>query len=128
MNSKLKLFLPLMASLTLVAGCGAEQPIEEMAETTEETAAAADGFQEAREAAWLYVQEEEEWTEALEPKDRQTAEVSEVVASKYDEYTDKNFTGDEVLLVTFEREDIIAAKHVLVDPETNTVVGEMEGA
>lgn len=126
MINKSRLFLPLAASLLLVAGCGTEEPIEETAEATEETMAE-DGFQEAREAAWGYIQEEE-WAEEFKETDWQTAEVTEVVASKYADYTDEDFTGDELLLVTFEREDIATASHILIDPETNAVVGEMEGA
>ncbi|MDZ5712678.1 hypothetical protein [Jeotgalibacillus haloalkalitolerans] len=102
------------AALMLV-GCSNEQ--------TEETKSETGQYIEAKEAAWNYVKEQN-WDDTAE-EDWQNAEVTEVVADQSYEVLDEHFEGETALRVTFNDKGTVltGTPSILIDPETNAVIG-----
>lgn len=72
-----------------------------------------------REAAWNYI-EENGWDQQIK-EEWQKATVKKMIA----DYRYKNFEGKEILIVILENS--INSPIILVDPETNQVLGHIPG-
>lgn len=84
-----------------------------------------DDYNEAREAAWAFL-EERGWNDTAK-ENWKSAEVTTVVADGDYELLDSSYEGEEVLAVSFgEQENVaVAPPEILVDADTNKVIGYM---
>ncbi|TFE00604.1 hypothetical protein [Jeotgalibacillus salarius] len=84
-------------------------------------------YNEAKKAAWDFVKEEG-WDNTAD-EDWQSAEVTEVIADQTFELLDDTFEGNEALRVSFkDKENVVTGTPlILIDPDTNEVIGYMPG-
>lgn len=84
-----------------------------------------DGYKEARETAWSFL-EEKGWNETAK-ENWQNAKVTTVVVGDDYELLDSSYEGEEALAVVFEEKEnvVIVPPQVLVDADTNKVIGYM---
>ena len=87
-----------------------------------------DGYQEVREAARSFLIEKG-WYKDVKEESWQNAEVSEVTVSNSYHLLEEGYEGEEVLSVSFEGEEglVVGVPVVILDPDTNEVVGYMPG-
>jgi hypothetical protein len=86
-----------------------------------------DNYEKIREVAWEFI-EEKGWDDrAIE--DWKSAEVKKTIADNSYELLDKTYEGKEVLRVSFEDKEnvVVGPPLILVDPNTNEVIGFMPG-
>ena len=104
-------------SALLLVGCSENQNTENQRET--------DGYYEVREAAWNFVKEKG-WNNTAN-ENWQSAEVIKVIVDNNFELLDKNYEGMEVLSVSFEDKvnSVVATPLILIEPDTNKVIGYM---
>ena len=112
----LYLVLAVFSTLLLV-GCSGQQNTESQN--------GADGHDGAREIAWDFVKANG-WHHTASEK-WQSAEVTKVVANNNYELLDETYDGQEVLSVTFEDEQnsVVGTPLILIEPDTNKVIGYM---
>ena len=86
-----------------------------------------DEYGKVREVAWRFVEEKGWSTTAKEGW--QSAEVNKTIADNSYELLDKTYEGKEVLSVSFEDQEnvVVGPPLILVDPDTNEVIGYMPG-
>ena len=91
----------------------------------EENQVGTDGYNEVRETAWDFVKEKG-WNNNANGN-WQRAEVIKVLVDNKFELLDKNYEGMEVLSVSFEDKEniVVATPIILIDPDTNKVIGYM---
>ena len=113
---KLKL-LVLTILLCLIAGCSTT---EDTVKDTNE-----DGYELVRKAAWEYIQKKG-WSESA-IGNWQSANVDIIKADGNYEMLDTRYVGSEVAAVSFHDKEnvVVGTPLILVDPETNEVVGYM---
>jgi len=106
-------------SLLLIVGCSSKQD--------EGNTNAKDNYEKIREVAWDFL-EEKGWDDrAIE--EGKSAEVKKTKADKSYVLLDKTYEGKEVLKVSFEDKGnvVVGPPLILVDPNTNEVIGYMPG-
>ena len=110
-------FMITVFSALLLVGCFENQHAENEGGT--------DGYNEVKETAWNFVKEKG-WNNNANG-DWQSAEVIKVVVDNTFELLDKNYEGMEVLSVSFEDKEniVVATPIILIDPDTNKVIGYM---
>lgn len=84
-----------------------------------------DGYNEAREAAWSFINEKG-WNDTAKENWR-NAKVTTVVADDDYELLNSSYEGEEALTVAFEEKEnaVVAPPNILVDADTNKVIGYM---
>ena len=104
-------------SALLLVGCSENQ--------NEENQVGTDGYNEVRETAWNFIKEKG-WNNNASGN-WQSAEVIKVVVDNKFELLDKNYLGKGVLSVTFEDKEniVVATPIILIEPDTNKVIGYM---
>ncbi|MCI2255547.1 hypothetical protein L2D08_14325 [Domibacillus sp. PGB-M46] len=84
-----------------------------------------DGYDDARKSAWDFVKEKswDDWAE----ENWQSANVTKTIADNNYELLDSTYEGTKVLLVSFEDKEnlVIGTPPILIDPNTNKVIGYM---
>lgn len=114
---KLVLYFVLIVLLSLLlVGCSeSENPSDK------------EDYNEARAAAWEFIQEKGWHRTAKE--NWQSAEVTQVVIDTNYELVDKNYEGKEALAVSFEDDNnsVVSTPVILIEPGTNEVLGYMRG-
>jgi len=118
---KLKfLYLAITAFLImLVAGCSDKQHAGDITDT--------DSYENVRKIAWEFIAEKG-WNDTA--KDGwQNAKVKKEIADNRYELLDKTYEGEEILSVSFEDKEnvVVGTPIILVDPDTNEVIGYMAG-
>lgn len=105
-------------SILLICGCSTKQD--------EGNSKGTDNY-EIRKVAWDFIEEKGWGGRAIE--DWKSAEVKKTIASNSYELLDKTYEGKEVLMVSFEDQEnvVVGPPLILVDPETNEVIGYMPG-
>lgn len=118
---KFRFLYSLMALLVvlLISGCSTKQD--------EENSAPSDNYGKTREVAWKYLHEKSWGERAFE--DWRSAEVIKTIADNSYKLLDKIYAGQEVLRVSFvDKENVVVGTPlILVDPNTNKVIGYMTG-
>lgn len=112
---KMLLYLVMGAfGATLLVGCG---------NSNAENPNAVDDYNQAREAAWAFLNEKG-WND-MAKENWQNAEVTLVVADGDYEFLDSSYEGEAVLAVSFEDQEnlVVAPPVILIDDDTNKVVG-----
>ena len=95
---KVVLYLALTVFSALLIGCSESQNAENQSDT--------DGYNEVRKTAWNFVK---------------------VVVDNNYEFLDKNYEGKEALSVSFEdkKNSVVSTPLILIEPDTNKVIGYM---
>lgn len=118
---KLKfLYLTLtVLSILLICGCSTKQDKVNSKGT--------ENYVRIRIVAWDFIEERGWGDTAIE--DWKSAEVKKTIADNSYELLDKTYEGKEVLRVSFEDQEnvVVGPPLILVDPETNEVIGYMPG-
>lgn len=85
-----------------------------------------DEYNKAREAAWIFI-DEKGWNDTAKNENWQNATVTTVVADGDYELLDSSYEGKEALAIVFEEKQnaLVAPPKILVDADTNKVVGYM---
>ncbi|WP_422123326.1 hypothetical protein DHX103_00500 [Planococcus sp. X10-3] len=85
-----------------------------------------DDYNKAREAAWIFI-DENGWNDTAKKENWQNAKVTTVIADGDYELLDLSYEGEEALAIVFEEIEnaVVAPPKILVDAETNKVVGYM---
>ena len=105
--------------ILLVVGCSNNQDVGNITDT--------DSYEKVREVAWEFIAEKG-WNDTA--KDGwQSAKVKKEIADNRYELLDKTYEGKEILSVSFEDKEnvVVGTPIILVDPDTNEVIGYMAG-
>ena len=114
------LYLAITAFLiVLVVGCSNNQQIGDIPDT--------DSYENVRKIAWAFIAEKG-WNDTATDGWKSAKVEKEIADSRYD-LLDKTYEGKEVLSVSFEDKEnvVIGTPLILVDPDTNEVIGYMAG-
>ncbi|SES44437.1 hypothetical protein [Psychrobacillus sp. OK032] len=105
-------------SIGIIIGCTNKQVIEENTNDT-------DNYGDVRAVAWEFINEKG-WNDRAK-EDWQSAKVKKTIADNSYELLDKTYDGKEVLTVSFEDKNsvVIGTPSILVDPDSNEVIGYM---
>lgn len=116
---KLKYLAITVCFMFLIIGCSNNQVVGNATDS--------DDYGKVREVAWKFIQAKG-WS-ATAKEDWQSAKVNKTIADNSYELLDKTYEGKEILTVSFEdKEDVvIGTPLILVDSETNEVIGYMKG-
>ncbi|WP_342543611.1 hypothetical protein MHH33_08845 [Paenisporosarcina sp. FSL H8-0542] len=106
-------------SILLICGCSTKQD--------EVNSKGTDSYERIRKVAWDFIEEKGWGGSAI--ADWKSADVKKTIADNSYELLDKTYEGKEVLRVSFiDQEDVVVGPPlILVDPETNEVIGYMPG-
>ena len=103
----------------LVVGCSNNQHVGDITDI--------DSNENVRQIAWEFIAEKG-WNDTA--KDSwQSAKVKKEIADNRYELLDKTYGGKEILSVSFEDKEnvVVGTPMILVDPDTNEVIGYMIG-
>lgn len=119
MKWKLLYLAKLALLILLLTGCSNDQDVGKIT--------ASDSYESVRKIAWEFI-EEQGWNNTAK-EDWKSAEVKMTVAVNSYELFDEAYVGKEVLAISFKDKEYVVASTsiILVDPDTNEVIGYIAG-